>query len=128
MKQTVIRPKQKIVLDNTNPETQNIIIFMFRNMGLSVYEGTTEYDSEYPYLLWKDNELVQSRVGYDSDRIVTNTMEEFMAYFVPGARTHVVKISGKYDAVITKESVKVGCQTLSYDLVKEIYEKMESFQ
>jgi hypothetical protein len=128
MKKTLI-PSREIMLNSKNESIQNLIISMFKVMGIPVYKGTTNYDSSYPYLMWDGNELTQSRecTSY-GDRIMVNSMEEFMSHFIPGTNTHIVEISDRYDAVITKESVKVGCQTVSFELVKEIYEKMKSLQ
>lgn len=130
MLKTTVLPEVKILLNNKNPETQKIIISMFKAMGLPVHEDTKSYDFMYPYLLWDGVELCQSRhnIHISDQEIFVKTMEEFMSYFVTIGDVHIVKISDKYNAEITKESLKVGCQTLSFELVKELYNTMERLQ
>jgi len=130
MKKITVLPEVKIVLNTKDPQTQNIIISMFKAMGIPVYGDTQYFDPIYPYLLWDGTELCQTRdnkLKHDN-RIFVSTMEEFMSYFVIIGDVYIVKISDKYNAEITKECLKVGCQTLSFELVEELYNTMERLQ
>lgn len=95
-----------------------------RSQGVPVYEFTTEYDPEYPRLLWSQcsQEISQSKSDGSSVKTVAS-IAEFVALFeVPEKPTEILvkNISQSYNAVVTKESIAVGCQTIPAEKFKEL--------
>jgi hypothetical protein len=96
-----------------------------RSQGVPVYELTTEYDPEYPRLLWSQcsQEISQSKSEGGSNVKTVATLAEFVALFeVPEKPTEILvkNISQSYNAVVTKESIAVGCQTIPAEKFKEL--------
>jgi hypothetical protein len=99
----------------------NAAIKRLRELGVDVYEGTTEFDPDYPRLLWdRSNEVTQTKADEDDYSTVVYSLEEFVALFeVP--ETIVVKdISEKYSAEVFADRIEVGCQTISVEKFKEL--------
>ncbi len=99
-------------------------IIYLRSQGVPMYEQTTEYDPEYPRLLWSQctQEISQSRSDGNSVKTV-DSIAEFVALFeVPEKPTEILvkNISQSYNAMVTKEAIAVGCQTIPAEKFKEL--------
>ena len=114
----------KLVLATQSPTVQNMVIDTLRKNGVTVYGNIKGFDPGYPTLIWDGSQLTQtvnSPKGYSVDmsaRLLST--EEFIEKFVG---TTVMEV-GDYQATFDKDEVKVGCQTIPYDVVKELYDRM----
>jgi beta-lactam-binding protein with PASTA domain len=95
-----------------------------RSQGVPVYEQTTEYDPEYPRLLWSQctQEISQSRSEGNNVKTV-DSIAEFVALFEVPEKPKVFRvenISQDYNAVVTKDAIAVGCQTIPAEKFKEL--------
>jgi beta-lactam-binding protein with PASTA domain len=95
-----------------------------RSLGVPVFEDTTEYDPEFPRLLWSQctQEISQSRSEGNNVKTV-DSIAEFVALFeVPEKPTEILveNISQDYGAVVTKDAIAVGCQTIPAEKFKEL--------
>jgi hypothetical protein len=96
-----------------------------RSLGVPVYEATTEYDPEFPRLLWSQytQEVSQSKSEGGSNVRTVATLAEFVALFEIREKPTEIKvesISQSYNAVVTKEEIRVGCQTIPAEKFKEL--------
>jgi hypothetical protein len=95
-----------------------------RSLGVPVFEDTTEYDLEFPRLLWSQGTQTVSQSKSDGDSVKTvATIAEFVALFeVPEKPTEILvkNISQSYNAMVTKEAIAVGCQTIPAEKFKEL--------
>jgi hypothetical protein len=112
--------KEKLVLDSKNPIIQDMVIATLRDEGVQVYEGTTGFDVKYPVLFWDGYSLTQiTEPPSQSYKLLS--LEGFLEQFISTDKTMRI---GDYDAVFNDKEVKVGCQTIPYDIVKKLYEAM----
>ena len=103
----------------------NVAITRLRKLGVNVFRDTTEFDPEYPRLLWDRNGQVtqtkaEPREYSGSTDTVVNTIEEFMALFEVPQSVIITGISKDYDAEVFTDRVQVGCQTISAEKFKDI--------
>ena len=115
-------PKLTVALNSKNPETQNILISTMILLGVPVYEDTTCFDPAYPYVYWDGDRITQT-VDATSKSIVCETVEEFLSYFVYN-KIVTIALTDEYDAKVTETKVIVGCQTISFEKVEEVYNTM----
>ncbi len=89
---TTVLPEKQIILNSKDPKTQDIIISMFKAMGLPVYKNTNCFNPTYPYIIWDGAKLVQTRYNNQKSHqaIFAHTMEKFMSYFVITGDVHIV--------------------------------------
>jgi hypothetical protein len=94
------------------------------SLGVPVYEATTEYDPEFPRLLWSQGTQTVSQSKSDGDSVKTvATIAEFVAMFETRQKPDKIKvenISQNYNAMVTKEAIAVGCQTIPAEKFKEL--------
>lgn len=107
----------EFVLDSQDPIVQKMVIDTLRNGGVRVYRETTEFDNDYPFLRWNGDQLTQTRTKAG---VSVLSLEDFMKQFTVSTTLQV----GDYQATFTKDEVKVGCQTIPYDVVKALYDRM----
>lgn len=116
----------RIKYNNTNPLYVNILIKALRELNIPIYNRTETFDPDYPYLGW-DGSVVTQYIELDkstsSRDIITNSIEEFIAALTIPDEIHM-KLTDDYNAVITLDKVKVGCQEIPFDKVKELYDNM----
>jgi hypothetical protein len=70
------------ILTDCTPESVNLVIKLFRENGIPVYSGTTEYNKAYPYLYYDKGNYLCQRVcykGYSGELI--STVSEFLKIF-----------------------------------------------
>lgn len=109
-------------LDSTNPMIQNMVIAWLRKEGVPVYSDTTEYDSTYPILYWDGEHITQTM----SQKDVQYSVEEFIDQFFISYKTIEI---GSYSSVIDSGiEIKVGCQTISFETVEEVYNEMKKLR
>jgi hypothetical protein len=109
-----------IGLNEKSPVLQNAVIAYFMANDIPVYEKTTKFDNEYPYLYWdgNDGKLSQRRNVHDC-AVVVKSVEEFLKMFDD---IEEVRLSDNYVARIehTTRVVTVGCQDFEFDKVLEL--------
>lgn len=99
----------------------NAAIKRLRDLGVNTYEGTTEFDPEYPRLLWdRDNQLTQTKADKNNYGTVVHSLEEFVALFEVPEAIAVKDISESYNAEVFADRIEVGCQTISAEKFKEL--------
>lgn len=96
-----------------------------RSLGVPVFKDTTEYDPEYPRLIWSHSpkNVTQTQTEDPSSAQKVVTIAEFVALFeIPEKPTtiKVENISKEYSATVTKEAIIVGCQTIPAQKFKEL--------
>jgi hypothetical protein len=105
-----------------------MVISTLREAGVNVHEGTTEFDPEYPTLIWDSDQITQSAYSPEDYTEKQNALlldvEVFMNKFTKTEPEPKIMQVGEYDAVIGAEIAKVGCQKIPYDVVKAVYECM----
>ena len=100
---------------------QTAAIKRLRSLGVNTYEFTTEFDPEYPRLLWdRDNQLTQTKADEHDYSTVVHSLEEFVALFEVPEMIAVKDISEKYSAEVYQDRIIVGCQTISVEKFKEL--------
>jgi hypothetical protein len=100
---------------------QTAAIKRLRDLGVDVYEGTTEFDPEYPRLLWdRGGQLTQTKADEHDYGTVVYSLEEFVALFEVPEAIEVKDISEKYSAEVFADRIEVGCQTISAEKFKEL--------
>jgi len=99
----------------------NAAITRLRELGVNTYEFTTEFDPEYPQLVWDSyGQLTQTKADEDDYSTVVHSLEEFVALFEVPEAIAVKDISEKYSAEVFADRIKVGCQTISAEKFKEL--------
>ena len=122
-------PSYEIALNINDVETVNTVIELLKNMDVRIHEDSQEYDKSYPYLYWNGEYITQTSDPNNKDVSETEVFE-FLKHFTKSAkpRFKVFEISADYKAKVSAENVKVGCQTVSFDLLEEIYTTMVEFR
>ena len=120
--------EQKLVLNTQNPVIQNMVISTLRETVVNVHEDTTEFDPDYKTLIWNSKYITQCRYSPERYAEIEGALlldvEAFMNKFTkPEPESKIMQV-GEYEAVITAEIAKVGCQRIPYDVVKAVYECM----
>ena len=92
-----------------------------RELGVPVYFDTTEYDPEYPRLLWEYGQVTQSSsLNPPGRKAEVVSVDEFVALFTPIESIEVSDITENYSAEVFTDHIKVGCQTISAEKFKEL--------
>lgn len=100
---------------------QTAAIKRLRSLGVNTYEFTTEFDPEYPRLVWdRVGQLTQTKADEHDYSTVVYSLEEFVALFEVPEMIAVKDISEKYSAEVYQDRIKVGCQTISVEKFKEL--------
>ena len=101
--------------------------------GVPVYHATLDDTKEgipaYPNLIFSDGEICGTRSGEGADYYKTwLSVDEFMDYCDNWneCQLKTIQLTNDYDAEIDKvdKIVKVGCQTIPYDVIDELYKEM----
>jgi hypothetical protein len=116
-------PKDDFYLNVASPIVQELVIKMFVDAGIPIYDETEQdgYDMDYPYLVWDQGKLSQS-ASNRSCRILLQ-LEEFLSHFFEPAKAQIA-ISDDYVAEVKQDEIVVGCQHISFDAVQNVYLKM----
>lgn len=115
-------PKKTVAFDSTDPNSQNILIATMRAMGVPVYENTKCFDPKFPYIYWDRDHITQTKDASNKD-IVCSTIEEFLSHFIK-QNSKTIRLSDKYDAIVSGDEIEVGCQTIPFEKVREVYKAM----
>jgi hypothetical protein len=113
---------KQFILDEKSPIVQNLVLATLRAGGVEIYHNSTEFNPAYPRILWAGEHVTQTKTtsGLD-DKYDYLTLDDFMAKFTESRREMKV---GDYDAVISKEIAKVGCQNIPFAVVEKVYNTM----
>jgi len=119
----------RIKYNNTNPLYVNILIKALRELNIPIYSEVSTFDPEYPYLGWDGSVITQyvELGGTDGRVIIVNSIEEFIAALTIPDEIRM-KLTDDYEAIISADKVKVGCQTIPFEKVKELYDNMVSLR
>lgn len=121
-------PEQELLFTNTDPFTVDLLLTTLRHLGVNVYDSSKEYDPQYPYVVWDRGYITQTRGATHPNYLKVSTIEEFIKHFVSSKGTKTITLSDDYNAHISQDEVKVGCQTIPYKMVKEIWDTMNELR
>lgn len=80
------------------------------------YGYLVKFSKEYEISNWDFNSIPQA-----------NDLLTFRENWIrPAPKTKEVKLNNEYTAIVSKDDVKVGCQTFPYDVIKEIVKAHDS--
>ena len=98
-------------------------------MDVPIHEDSQEYDEGYPYLFWNGRYITQTSDPNNKDVSETEVFE-FLKHFTESGKPKfkMFDISETYKAKVSANEVKVGCQTVSFELLEEIYKTMVEFR
>jgi hypothetical protein len=114
-----------------NWEIKNFLLEYALKVGVPVFSDTINdvkemYDT-YPNLTFFRDEICGTSAGIE-DRKNWISVNEFMEYCDNWSASQPVtfKLTNDYDAEIDKTNkiVKVGCQTIPYDVIDALYKEM----
>lgn len=89
----------------------------------------TIVNKKYPRFYWDgdENSLCQTsaRIGYKG--YIWVSLEEFKAFLQGKSKYKTpfkqeLKLNSSYTATVSKDNVKVGCQSFTHDVVKKLYQ------
>ena len=124
-------PSYDIALKINDAETVNTVIELLKNMDVPIHEDSQGYDELYPYLFWSGDSHYISQTSDPNNKDVSETeVFEFLKHFIEYGKPKfkMFDISDDYKAKVSAENVKVGCQTVSFELLEEIYTTMLEFR
>ena len=122
MKLKKVLPTSELVFTNTDEFAVNLLISIMKNLGVPIYGESQEYDPEYPHLVW-DGRCITQSVEISKWRGQINTIEEFVRQFTDMS-SKTIKLTDDYNATITADKVKVGCQEIPFEKLEEIWNTM----
>lgn len=115
-------PSDDYVLAVKSPVAQKAVIDFFNVNSIDVYEDTTEFDPKYPYLYWDadNNYLCQTEDLDDDDKIVVNTVEEFLEMFF--SHYPSLQLNEEYTAYIDprKKIVTIGSEEIPFEKILQL--------
>ena len=90
-------------------------------------------DMYFPYVYTKDGENVLgsrlSQGGFENNFKYPEDIKEIMEFLITPPKEYIVKsVAGLNDAMVTKDGIKVGCQTVSFEKFQELVDKVEEFK
>jgi hypothetical protein len=125
--------KKNDAVANVTAEQWEIIKAIGQQNGINIYSGTA--NASYP------RSDYHGLYFCDSQDVIAGTMILNSCYNVVPFEKFLLKMMGKevftpieaklndsYTAVVTPESVKVGCQEFTHQAIKEVYEATQSFK
>ncbi len=118
---TLRLPKYTISFTSTDRASQELLFTIVKSMDLPIYSGTYGYDRQYPYFFWTGSQISQTRGPLEKE-FKCESVEEFLKHFFQGPVR--VSLNEQYEALVEKDAVKVGCQTIPFEKVKEVYDAM----
>lgn len=119
-------PKHEIVFTNTSPFKVNLLLDILGRLGVAIDSNTIAYDPDYPYLVWgSSNCITQSKTTIDKREV--NTIEDFLEYFVEDD-TRTIYLTDDYQAIVKSDKIIVGCQTISYEKLKEVWDTINALR
>lgn len=104
------------------PEECLKIVLKAQSVGLPVYKETRRYpfDTNYPNLIWNPtNEILTQTTDVTNPNVIVVSANDFMDALSKYASS-VVNLNNSYDAVVNKDVIKVGCQEIPIDKVRQI--------
>lgn len=106
---------------STSPVTQKAVIDFCNSLGICVFEDTCDFDPNYPVLGWDGDQIMQyRRTDDDGPTLPLGQFIETVARLISSTKMKV----GEYEAIVQADKVKVGCQTIPFEQVKQVYDKM----
>lgn len=128
---TINIPTYDIILTSKDESGQNYLINFMIAMKLHDDPSITKYDPKYPYVMWDavSRELNQLTSVDPSDKgIRVDSVHEFLSHFLTKPTKREVALNSEYNAIVSKDEVKVGCQTIPISKVKEILQVANSLK
>lgn len=95
------------------------------NTSVGLY--TNMYQQLYPNICLDDYGIVYGSMG-DGEYTWPEDATEIIEYIKKGCKPPVtVKLNDKYDAIVSKDTVVVGCQTFPIDIIDKLVKARNSF-
>jgi hypothetical protein len=118
-------PLREIVLNSNSPFVQEQVMDVFHKAGINIYEQSLKdgYDPKYPFLKWDGIRLNQTRTGPIS---TDPTVDDFLDMFIERVSL-TVQLTPDYSAEIIEGFIKVGCQTIPIEKVRQVLSSYEHF-
>jgi hypothetical protein len=122
---------------NTKSEKRSAIILLSKltEATISDYylddvdEVSHNMDMSHPYVYISDNEITASVQPFgDNVYDYATQLPEIIDLLMNPKKEYVVKDVGDYTAKITEEGIVVGCQTISFEKLQEIVDKVSEFK
>lgn len=114
---------ERAVLSTKDPEIQLLVIELLKAHSIQVHSDTTEYDPRFPYLVWDYNDLTQTKMCLPEE---ARDLKQFLSIFF--VDTVKIQLTKEYEAVVGKEEVKVGCQTIPFGKLEEVYNTVKKLR
>lgn len=122
---------------NTKSEKRSAIILLSKLTGATISdyylddvdEVCHNMDMNHPYVYISDNEITASVQPFgDNVYDYATQLPEIIYLLMNPKKEYVVKDVGDYTAEITEEGIVVGCQTISFEKLQEIVDKVSEFK
>lgn len=112
---------QYIALNETSPVIQNMVIHLFKTNDIPLYHDTKEFDPGYEYIYWSRESNYLCQTSSIAGKYKMN-LDEFLDifFYVKNSKPITIKLNSEYDAKVTSNTVQVGCQEISADVVLKI--------
>lgn len=119
-------PKHEIVFTNTSPFKVNLLIDILGRLGVEISNETQAYDPDYPYLVWgSGNSITQGKAVQGRESV--DTIEAFLEYFVEDD-IRTIQLTDDYQAIVKSDKIIVGCQTIPYEKLKEVWNTINALR
>lgn len=119
-------PKHEIVFTNTSPFKVNLLLDILERLGVEISNETQAYDPDYPYLVWGSGGCItqgKAVLGRES----VDTIEAFLEYFVEDD-IRTIQLTDDYQAIVKSDKIIVGCQTISYEKLKDVWNTINALR
>lgn len=111
-----------VVKGRLNTDYRSDIVLLCQNK-ISGYNSGKLPEFKYSWSLRVTKDAKTGGYLFTDDEVFKFELELDPEYKVPFS-TEFRTVVGSYDAVLTSEQAEVGCQTIPFERVKEVYEKM----
>lgn len=121
----VVICKQKLTLAQTKE-----IFKMCIDVDIPIYEDTLKkpLDDVYPFLIFSSNNTLSQDTGcWIDNSYIEVSHAEFKAFlrgkgkYTPPPKPITLSLNDEYDAEISKDGVKVGCQTFTHEIIDKLH-------
>lgn len=103
------------------------LIKMLEPLGWTPYSGATKNYLQIGLYKNSNDELRNKKIGGDNTSREQKSLADFFA-FIAGNEEVTLKLNNEHSALITKDTVKVGCQEFTADKVLELAEEIKKLR
>lgn len=111
------------------PELQNLVLDHGIKLGYKLSHRESFIDKTLKYFqfaYFNDNCITYCNHLFNVDKCKEISLVEFLQ--MKKQRIVKLKLNNDYEAVITQDGIKVGCQTFSFNKFDELVEAVKSFR